>query len=116
MRRLVVGVLVYSVTSLVAVAALGHARLLTGTVLLTSLTTNLMMALVGMGTVLGLACLGLVVVGVRHLLPFMCPRCEQPFFHGLAMEIGFVRNCVHCGIAVGTPESSGEAEQPLDVE
>ena len=79
MRRLVVGVLVYSVTSLVAVA-LAQARLLTGT-LLTSLMTNLMMELVGMGTVLGLACLGLVVVGVRHLLPFMCPRCEQPFFH-----------------------------------
>lgn len=112
MRRLVVGVLVYSVTSLVVVA-LAQARLLTGT-LLTSLMTNLMMELVGMGTVLGLACLGLVVVGVRHLLPFMCPRCEQPFFHGLATEVGFVKNCVHCGIAVGTPESSGEAEQPLD--
>jgi len=68
------------------------------------LGTNLLMEAVG--ALLGFACLGLLVVGVRHFLPFVCPRCGQPFFHGLMSEIGPAKSCAECGLAVGVPESA----------
>ena len=44
----------------------------------------------------------------RYLVPFVCPRCGQPFFHGLFMEIGFTKHCVSCGLAEGAPTPLSE--------
>jgi len=57
------------------------------------------------------AVLWLCLRGSRHFLPFMCPRCAEPFFRGLAEEIGFTKRCTNCGIGVGTKESDVRSEQ-----
>ena len=63
------------------------------------------------GLSLGVVFLLLTFMFGRYLVPFLCPRCEQPFFHGLFTEIGFTKNCVNCHLAVGTPmPSSSERE------
>ncbi len=60
----------------------------------------LLWAGIALGVVVFLA-IGMAVA--RFLVPFVCPRCEQPFFEGLFMEVGFTKRCVCCGLAVGSP-------------
>ncbi len=52
-----------------------------------------------------LALLISIPVGVGLLSaipPFECPACERPFSRKTPREIIALRNCAHCGIAIGT--------------
>ncbi len=46
------------------------------------------------------------VVLLAVIPPFECPACERPFSRKTSRELMALRNCAHCGIAVGTPEHS----------
>lgn len=67
--------------------------------------------------------LGLVMLAVAAAAPFvfalgsyMCPRCKKPFFDGYSKEQFnlFAKQCIHCGIAVGTSkaDSGAAASEP----
>lgn len=48
-----------------------------------------------------------VAIGLLAAIPpFECPACERPFSRRTRREITALRNCAHCGIAIGTPEHS----------
>ena len=93
-RRLSFGVAVYALANLLVFtlksAPVGFAT-----------TTNWIVMATGMA--LGVVFLAVAFALARYLVPFVCPRCAQPFFHGLTTEIGFTKNCVHCGLPVGSP-------------
>ena len=79
-------------------------------------STNWTVMAIGMG--LGVVFLAVASALARYLVPFVCPRCAQPFFSGLITEIGFTKNCAHCGLALGSPMpvTSGEDEPASDAE
>jgi hypothetical protein len=67
--------------------------------------------------------LGLVILTVGMVAPFVfalgsyiCPRCKRPFFDGSHREQLnlFAKQCIHCGIAVGTPKA--DAGEPPGVQ
>jgi hypothetical protein len=47
----------------------------------------------------------ILVIGVLLGL-LRCPRCERPFTHGRFWHNTFTRECVHCGLRLGTPAPS----------
>ena len=93
-RRLSFGVAVYAFATLLVFTLKGVQF---GVV--TTMKWNVMVT----GMALGVVFLGAAFALARYLVPFVCPRCAQPFFHGFTTEIGFTKNCVHCGLEVGSP-------------
>lgn len=94
-RRLVIGAGVYGLATLL-VFALKSAEF-------SGVVTTANGTVLAIGMALGFVFLAVASVLARYLMPFVCPRCAQPFFHGLTTEIGFAKRCVHCGLAEGSP-------------
>ena len=108
-RRLSLGVAVYALATLL-VFTLKSAEFAVAT------TTNWIVLAGGMA--LGIVFLAVASALARYLVPFVCPRCAQPFFQGdgLMTEIGFTKNCVHCGLAVGSPMPVASENEESDSE
>jgi hypothetical protein len=61
---------------------------------------------------------GVVIVTVLAMIPFVsalgaypCPRCKKPFFERPRDEHAdyFARQCLHCGLMIGTSKADAEA-------
>lgn len=104
-RRVAAAFVGYSLATVIAVATKTAQR--TPGARVQALGENYLM--LGSGVAFGIVLLGLTAALARYLVPFLCPRCAQPFFRGPAMELGFARTCVNCGIAVNTPRLNSDA-------
>ena len=60
---------------------------------------------IGLGVAIVVMVLGAAAVA-RRVAPFVCPSCGESFFEGLFVELGFIKTCAHCGVAIGTPMSA----------
>ena len=94
-RRLSFGVAVYAFATLL-VFTLKSAQF-------ASAATDTNWIVMASGMALGIVFLAVAFALARFLVPFVCPRCARPFFRGFTTEIGFTKNCVHCGLEVGSP-------------
>jgi hypothetical protein len=61
---------------------------------------------------------GIVIAAVVAMVPFVsalgsypCPRCKKPFFERPRDELVnyFARQCLHCGLMIGTSKADAEA-------